>query len=188
MSTATVPVAAFGLIVPVMALAQAPAPAGESAPAFLSFRLTPPPAVAACLPNATARVVVVPTEEIRGVDTLFLAAHGLPPNTEFTVFLAELPAPPFGAVEYVGDFTTNAAGRGSVRVDAVVNEAFASTLEGSTRVRKELDHVVVWFADPADDDFCFGTGGGVTTPFDGDGAAGVTVLSSASSLPDAPLP
>ena len=51
-----------------------------------------------------------------------------------------------------------------------------------------LNHVVVWFADPADDDFCLGPGGGVVTPFDGDGDAGVTVLSSANFLPGAPLP
>jgi hypothetical protein len=159
---------------------------GQDLPA--GFDLTPPAAVANCLPDATAHVVVFPKEDTRGVDTLALKAQGLSPNTEFAVFLTEKPVAPFGAVEYVGDFTTNAAGRGALRVDTIVNEAFASTVVGGTRVRAELNHVVIWFADPAGDDFCFGAGGGPTTPFDGDGVAGGTALSSASFLPNAPLP
>jgi len=155
----------------------------------LKFRLGPPAGqVAGCFPNATARVTVFPREERRGVDTLDLKAEGLPPHTEFTVFLSELPAPPFNAVEYIGDFTTNAAGKGSLRTDTIINEAFASTVVNGVRSRAELNHVVVWFADPADDDVCFGPGGGPVTPFDGDGDAGVTVLSSANFLPGAPLP
>jgi len=55
-------------------------------------------------------------------------------------------------------------------------------------MNSRLNHVVVWFANPADDDFCFGPRGGVVTPFDGDGDAGLTVLSSANFLPGAPLP
>src|SRR6266513_4410294 len=68
--------------------------------------------IAACLPDASARVTVFPREEIRGVDTLELRAHGLRPNTSFAVFLTEMPVPPFGAVQYIGDFTTNAHGTG----------------------------------------------------------------------------
>ena len=139
-----------------------------------------------CFPNASATVTVLPKEEVRGVDTLDLKAEGLPPNTSFTVFLTELAELPFGASEYIAEFTTNAAGRGSVRVDAVIQEAFA--FDGNTRVRKDLNHVVVWFADPKDDDVCFVPGGGPITPFDGDGQAGATVLSSKNFLPNAPLP
>nr|UXE45365.1 hypothetical protein Hi04_10k_c4711_00011 [uncultured bacterium] len=138
-----------------------------------------------CFPHASAKVTVLPKEEVRGVDTLDLRAEGLPPYTSFTVFLTELADIPFGASEYIAEFTTNAAGKGSVRVDAVINEAFA--FDGTTHVRKDLDHVVVWFADPKDDDVCFGTGGGPVTPFDGDGEAGATVLSSKNFLPGAPL-
>jgi hypothetical protein len=139
-----------------------------------------------CFPDASATVTVLPNEEDRGVDTLHLKAEGLPPQTSFTVFLTELAEFPFGASEYIAEFTTNKAGRGSVRVEAVIEEAFA--FDGNTKVRKELNHVVVWFADPKDDDVCFGPGGGPTTPFDGDGQAGATVLSSRNFLPNAPLP
>ena len=108
--------------------------------------------IAACLPNAAAEVAVFPREDVRGVDTLDLHAEGLRPNTTFAVFLTEMPVPPFGAVQYIGDFTTNAAGRGSVRVDAIIDEAFA--FNNITGVRTELNHIVFWFADPNDDEDC----------------------------------
>ena len=139
-----------------------------------------------CFPNASAKVTVLPGEEDRGVDTLDFKAEGLPPHTSFTVFLTELAQFPFGASEYLAEFTTNASGRGSVRADAVIEEAFA--FDGNTGVRKDLNHIVVWFADPKDDDVCFGPAGGPKTPFDGDGEAGATVLSSKNFLPGAPLP
>src|SRR5215831_1463076 len=139
-----------------------------------------------CFSSASATVTVFPKEEDRGVDTLDFKAEQLPANTSFTVFLTELAEFPFGASEYIAEFTTNVAGSGSVRVDAVIDEAFA--FDGITKVRKELNHVVVWFADPKDDDVCFGPGAGPVTPFDGDGQAGATVLSSKNFLPGAPLP
>ena len=165
-----------GLVFPLTAHAQSAEP----------FRFSLVATSGTCFPNASATVSVLPKEEDRGVDTLHLKAERLPPNTSFTVFLTELAEFPFGASEYLAEFTTNAAGRGSVRVNAVIQEAFA--FDGNTQVRKDLNHVVVWFADPKDDDVCFGPGGGPTTPFDGDGEAGATVLSSKNFLPNAPLP
>jgi hypothetical protein len=156
------------------------------------FSLVPASAaIASCLPDATAEVTVFPKSDVLGTDTMDLTASGLPPNTDFVVFLTQNPAagtPPFGAVQYMGDFTTNSAGRGSVRINAIIIEAFSSTLVGGTRVRQDLNHVTVWFADPAGDDICFGPGGGPVTPFDGDGTAGAAVLSSNNFLPGAPLP
>jgi hypothetical protein len=136
--------------------------------------------VPSCLPDARGQVIVLHKEEKRGTDTLLLSASGLPAHTEFTVFLTESDAftsPPFGASQYIGDFTTNAHGKGSLKVDTIIGEAFASTVSGAppTRVRAELDKVVIWFADPADNPSCFPP---ITTPFDGDGVAGGTVLSS----------
>jgi hypothetical protein len=150
--------------------------------------VTPSATIAACVPNAKATVTVLPGEETRGVDTFDLKVDGLVPNTAFTVFLTELPDLPFGASEYIGEFTTNAAGKGSLRVDSIINEAFASTIVSGVRTRAELNHVVIWFADPAADDVCFGPGGGPVTPFDGDNEAGATILSSKNFLPGAPLP
>jgi hypothetical protein len=141
-------------------------------------------AIAACLPDAAATVTVFPREDERGVDTLDLHAQGLRPNTTFAVFLTEMPVPPFGAVQYIGDFTTNAAGRGHVRVDAIIDEAFA--FNNITGVRTELNHVVFWFADPADDEDC--VPGSAPGHFDGDGQSGVAAMSSKNFLPGAPLP
>jgi hypothetical protein len=134
---------------------------------------------AACLPNATGQVTVLHREETEGVDTLHLNVSGLPGNTDFTVFLTSADAfatPPFGAAEYVGDFTTNAAGVGSLKVDAIVGEAFVSVPTAAGRVRTDLDHLVIWFADPAQVPSCFNNP--APTPFDGDGVAGTAAMSS----------
>jgi hypothetical protein len=176
----SVAIATFGLTLifnPVAAHAQGLTP--------FRFDLVPASdSIAACFPNAAARVTVFPREEVRGVDTLHLRAWGLPPNTTFAVFLTEMPVPPFGAVQYIGDFTTNAAGRKHVRVDAIIDEAFA--FNNITGVRVDLNHVVFWFADPADDEDC--VPGSAPTQFDGDGEAGVAAMSSKDFLPEAPLP
>lgn len=145
----------------------------------INFRLVPPAAVATCLPNATADVTVLHKEDILGVDTLHLDARGLSSNTDFAVFLTSADAfatPPFGAVEYIGDFTTNAAGIGSLKIDALIAEAFVSTLVSAARVRADLDHLVFWFADPAQAQAACGLT--ITTPFDGDGLAGPAAMSS----------
>ena len=143
-------------------------------------------AIAGCqeFENAAATVTVFSREDERGVDTLDLHASGLRPNTTFAVFLTETPVPPFGAVEYIGDFTTNAAGRGSVRVDAIINEAFA--FNNITSIRTELNHIVFWFADPNDDEDC--VPGSAPGHFDGDDQSGVAAMSSKNFLPGAPLP
>jgi hypothetical protein len=99
--------------------------AGAQPQAPFSFNLVPASdAIGICLPNASAEVTIFPKEETAGKDTFDLKAQGLKSNTAFAVFLTELPVAPFGAVQYIGDFTTNEAGRASLRVDTIVNEAF----------------------------------------------------------------
>ena len=175
-------IAAFGLLSTLIPVIQT-AHAQDLRPSRFDLVPASDP-IAACLPNAAANVAVFPREDIRGVDTLDLHAEGLRPNTTFAVFLTEMPVPPFGAVQYIGDFTTNAAGRGSVRVDAIIDEAFA--FNNITGVRTDLNHIVFWFADPDDDEAC--VPGSAPTQFDGDGEAGVAAMSSKNFLPGAPLP
>jgi hypothetical protein len=172
----------FGLPVVLVALGLTVlgAPGVAHALGTISFRLVPAStAVAPCLPGATGNVTVLLKEDLLGVDTLQLDARGLPDDTDFAVFLTSADAfatPPFGAVEYIGDFTTDARGRGSLKVDAIVAEAFVSTLVGTTRVRADLDHLVFWFAKPEQaQNECGLT---TTTPFDGDGKAGPAAMSS----------
>ena len=136
------------------------------------------PRNAGCLPNAAGSVTVFHKEDTLGVDTLRLQASGLPADTDFAVFLTSADAfavPPFGTASYVGDFTTNAEGIGSLKVDVIVEEAFVST-PGTPRVHTDLDHLVFWFADPAQVPSCFNPFN--PTPFDGDGIAGPSAMSS----------
>lgn len=144
-----------------------------------SFELEP--VNATCLPDAVGSVKVLNREEISGVDTLRLQVRGLPANTDFAVFLTAADAfavPPFGATSYIGDFKTNAAGVGSLRVDAIIDEAFVSVPVGAppVRTRFDVDHLVFWFADPAQVPACFNFAG--ATPFDGDANAGPAAMSS----------
>jgi len=158
-------------------------PAVAHAQPTIDFDLVPASAaVAGCLSNATAHVAVELKEEERGVDTLRLDARGLPADTDFAVFLTSRDAfasPAFGAVQYIGDFTTNRGGNGRLKVDAIIAEAFVSTLASGSRTREDLDHLVFWFADPDQaQNACNVTS---TTPFDGDGQAGPAAMSSQGS-------
>jgi hypothetical protein len=145
--------------------------------------LTPSSAqLAQCMPNAKLDVTVRLTTDTRGFDRFDIRAHHLPPDRDFTVFLLEQAQSPFGAAEYIGDFSTDANGEGHNTFHLIVQEAFSSTLVGGSRVRVDLNRVGVWFADPADDDFCLGPNSPIT-PFDGDNEAGVQAFNSRNADP-----
>jgi len=153
------------------------------------FKLAPSSdKLAQCMPKVKVDIAVALETDAKGFDVFDVTMSGAPANTSFTVFLLEVPASPFGAAEYIGDVNTDKYGRGKVELKLIVEEAFSSTLVGKDRIRKELNHVGMWFADPKDDDFCFGKGGGPVTPFDGDNEAGIQAFNSVPSLPKAPLP
>src|SRR4051794_21227297 len=137
------------------------------------------PALAQCFPHASAKVTVDLTTDTVGKDTFTISAHDLKPRTDFTVFLIEKPGAPFGAAEYIGDFTTDDYGQAHNRYQLIVEEAFAFNNE--TQARTDLNSVGVWFADPLDDDGCLGAGSPVTG-FDGDASAGVQMLNSGTGL------
>lgn len=155
----------------------------SSVPESVHLKLTPSsPQLAACMPKARVRVDVLLRTERKGFDIFQVRASGLPPNTAFTVFLLEKAGPPFGAAEYIGDFTSNREGRAHNTFKLIVQEAFSSTLVAGQRVRVDLNQVGAWFADPKDDDFCLGPNSPVT-PFDGDNEAGVQAFNSANTTP-----
>ena len=150
----------------------------------LMLELTPSSTqLAGCMPDATLSVAVKLTTDKAGFDRFQIHAHHLPPDRDFTVFLLEQPGAPFGAAEYIGDFSTNKNGDGQNTFNLIVQEAFSSTIVNGQRVRVDLNEVGVWFADPADDDFCLGPGGGPVTPFDGDNEAGAQAFNSANTEP-----
>ena len=152
-------------------------------PEVVELNLTPSSAqLAACMPNARVNVTVRLTTDRRGFDVFHVHAVGLPPNTTFTTFLLEQAGPPFGAAEYIGDFTSNNEGVADNTFRLIVAEAFSSTLVNGQRVRVDLNQVGAWFADPTGDDFCLGPNSPVT-PFDGDNEAGVQAFNSANTTP-----
>ncbi|HEY1370487.1 MAG TPA: hypothetical protein VGF23_25380 [Gaiellaceae bacterium] len=138
--------------------------------------------LAACMPGAQLAARVDLTSEERGFDRFVISGRNLPPNRDFTIFLLEQAGSPFGAAEYIGDFSTDASGRARANLKLIVREAFSSTLVNGIRTRVDLNRIGVWFADPADDDFCLGAGSAVT-PFDGDNEAGVQAFNSANAEP-----
>jgi hypothetical protein len=175
---ATIVSAAAGLLLGCLA-----APAAPQAAESVELALTPSSQqLADCMPDASLNVTVKPTTDKRGFDIFTIKGHDLPPNTDFTVFLIEQAGAPFGAAEYIGDFTTNAQGKGQNTFKLIVEEAFSSTLVNGGRARVDLNRVGVWFADPLGDDFCLG-GGSPVTPFDGDNEAGVQAFNSANADP-----
>ena len=149
------------------------------------MRLTPSSAkLASCMPGARVNITVKSTTEQLGFDKFKVRARHLPPNRDYTVFLLETAGPPFGAAEYIGDITTDKHGNANNEFRAIVDEAFASTVVNGQRVRVDLNQVGMWFADPADDDFCLGPEGlPKVTPFDGDNEAGTQVFNSANTQP-----
>jgi len=140
---------------------------------------TSSPQLAACFPRARAKVTVDLTTATLGKDTFTISAGGLKPKTDFTVFLLEQSGAPFGAAEYIGDFTTDRRGEATNTFKLIVEEAFA--FNGGTGARTDLGAIGFWFADPKDDDGCLGAGSPVT-PFDGDGQAGVQMMNSGTAL------
>jgi hypothetical protein len=157
--------------------------ASAQAPDQARLKLTPSsPALQKCMPKASVNVKVDLTTDQIGFDTFRIDAKGLPPSRSFTVFLLEQAGPPFGAAEYIGDFTTDRYGRAHNAFRLIVAEAFSSTIVNGQRVRVDLNRVGAWFADPKDDDFCLGPNSPVT-PFDGDNEAGVQAFNSANSEP-----
>ena len=140
-----------------------------------------------CMPKAHVDITVKLRTDKIGKDIFLVDASGLPANTSFTTFLIEQPGSPFGAAEYIGDVDSDRYGRAHAEFDLIVQEAFSSTLVDGKRVRVDLNHVGMRFADPTADDFCLGKNSPVT-PFDGDNEAGVQAFNSANALPGAPLP
>jgi hypothetical protein len=163
-------------------IGQAAAQDSSSAVPEAHLRLRPSSAALAhCFPHASAKVDVHLTTDAVGKDRFTIEASGLQPRTDFTVFLLEQAGSPFGAAEYIGDFTTDWRGHAINRFDLIVEEAFA--FNNVTQARTDLNSVGVWFADEKADDACLGVNSPVTG-FDGDAAAGVQMLNSrAAKLP-----
>lgn len=134
--------------------------------------------------NPSGSITVMPGGN-KGTDKMMVQVQGLPPNTDFTVFLHELSNIPFGASEYIADLTTNNKGSGMVMVRTVILEAFALKTAGNPPDQilenTDLKFVAIWFADPKDS-APFVPAGFPVLPFDGDRSSGPVVLGTVDPL------
>jgi hypothetical protein len=155
---------------------------------------------AGCLPDAKAHVRVDQRDENEQM-TVFVS--GLPANTDFDLFITQLPDAPFGVSWYQSDLHTGRDGEGRVTVQGRFNkETFslsqAGPANGSDPTQnltgpavKDTDavfrptsqfHVGLWFnsAQDASKAGCAGN----TTPFNGEQHAGSQILSTRNFAAD----
>jgi hypothetical protein len=153
------------------------------------------PVTAVALKNAHGRVKI---ESVGPVEIMDVVVWGLPPNTDFDFFVIQVPNKPFGLTWYQGDIETNKNGRGygrfigrfsietfivslaSVPAPIVFKNAFPDVSAGPVSGRVHTYHLGLWFNSPTD-----GANAGApgTTPFNGEGNAGVQVLNT-GGFPD----
>lgn len=143
---------------------------------------------AGCLTQAWASVTVTPAGQ---VEKMTIAAHHLVPNSEYDVFVTQLPNAPFGVSWYQGDLESNAngdavghyAGRFNVETFAVAPGVGPAPVvfqgDGSQNVASppiHEYHIGVWFGSPATAAAagCPNT----VTPFNGEHNAGIQALST----------
>jgi hypothetical protein len=170
---------------------------------FIDFQLVrsnglvPFPLVA---PHAHGHVTV---RSVGPVEIMKVTLAGMPPNTDFDLFIIQVPNAPFGLSWYQGDIHTDQSGQASAAfIGRFSRETFivapgvaAAPPDPFTNVSGSIPdatqnpmtapvqtyHVGVWFNNPAD---VVNLGGpGTITPFNGEHNAGVQILSTAE-FPD----
>jgi hypothetical protein len=147
---------------------------------------------AGCALNANARVTI---NSLGPVEVMHVEATGLPPNSEFDLFVTQLPNAPFGMAWYQGDLESNSNGRaigdfigrfsretfivapGSGPAPVVHNNPpFADASSNPATGPIHTFHVGLWFGTP---EVAVAAGCPNTqTPFNGDHTAGIQVLST----------
>jgi hypothetical protein len=168
-----------------------PMSAAAAPPESLGFDMAVAAAAQACLPNAKGHVTV--RDASGGNQRMQVSVNGLPPNTEFAVFVLQVPTGPFGMSWYQGDIVTDKKGRGSEEFRGI----FSSELfvfAPASRAAPQTDtfdaatnpmtapvhtyHLGLWFGDPADAAAagCPGT----VTPFEGNHQAGIQVFNTSN--------
>jgi len=148
---------------------------------------------AGCALNAKARVTI---NSLGPVEVMHVEATGLPPNSEFDLFVTQIPNAPFGMAWYQGDMESNANGRavgdfvgrfsretfivapspGTAAPVVHHNPPFPDAATNPPTAPIHTFHVGLWFGTPevAAAANCPNS----TTPFNGDHTAGIQVLST----------
>jgi hypothetical protein len=150
-----------------------------------SFRLVPSAGISSCLPHARGNVTITPQGEN---DKMVVHVAGLPKNSEFDLFVIQVPDKPFGVAWYQSDIDTGRFGTGSVTVRGIFDaETFSVSLGGTTTFGPTHQfHLGLWFNNPRQP-FRLGCEPGATsptvTPFNGEQHAGIQVLNT-GQFPD----
>jgi hypothetical protein len=150
-----------------------------------SFRLVPSAGISSCLPHARGNVTITPQGEN---DKMVVHVAGLPRNSEFDLFVIQVPDKPFGVAWYQSDIDTGRGGTGSVTVRGIFDaETFSVSLGGTTTFGPTHQfHLGIWFNNPRQP-FRLGCEPGATspivTPFNGAQHAGIQVLNT-GQFPD----
>jgi len=180
-------------IVVAMVIVASLAGSGAAASKHIQFRMlrSTGAVTAGCIPHARARVTV---SSQGPVEVMRVQARGLPKNTDFDLFVIQVPNAPFGLSWYQGDLQTNQHGRadgvfvgrfsietfivapGSAPAPVVHNGPFPDAAANPATGPVHEFHLGLWFNSPAD---AAAAGcGNTVTPFNGDHAAGVQALST----------
>jgi hypothetical protein len=187
--TLTSAVCALGLIVAV----GSPATAADPSPKHFSFDMVVSAGAKGCLPIARAHVTVV---SAGGAEDLTIHAAGLPANTDFDLFVIQVPKAPFGLAWYQADVHTDDDGEAVQHVRGIFSIETFTVAPGSAPAPVvfpdnassnpsfnpiQMYHLGLWFDSPAD---AISLGcPGATTPFNGTHNAGIQVLNT-SNFPD----
>ena len=150
-----------------------------------SFRLVPSAGISSCLPHARGNVTITPQGEN---DKMVVHVAGLPKNSEFDLFVIQVPDKPFGVAWYQTDVDTGRNGTGTATVRGIFDaETFSVSLGGTTTFGPTHQfHLGLWFNNPRQP-FRLGCEPGATsptvTPFNGEQHAGIQVLNT-GQFPD----
>jgi hypothetical protein len=150
-----------------------------------------------CVVKAKGRVSI---QKVGEAEEMTVQVQGLPPDTEFDLFVLGVPNFPFGLGWYQGDIKTDSHGKGKQKFIGRFNvETFSVAVGNSVPAPHVHDgpfpdasstsltppvhqyHLGLWFNSPADAEKA-GCPGAVT-PFNGEHNAGIQVLNT-SNFPD----
>jgi hypothetical protein len=151
-----------------------------------------------CLANAKAHVHI---RTLGPVEAMDIDASGLPANTDFDLFVIQVPTAPFGLSWYQGDLETDGSGQAKGHFLGRFNVETFFVAPGVTSAPVVFDnppfpdassnpafnpiqtyHLGVWFNSPTDaqNAGCAAT----VTPFNGEHNAGIQVLNTATFAAD----
>lgn len=163
----------------------------NAASAPFAFDMAVSAAAAACVPNAQGHVTI---KQSGANQRMQVRVNGLPPNTEFALFVLQTPTGPFGMSWYQGDIVTDENGSGSQQFFGIFSSelfVFAPATRAAPQTDPGIDattnpvtapvhtyHLGLWFSDPTDasNAGCPGT----PTPFEGNHQAGIQVLNTSN--------